>query len=53
MPNKTLKPLYIWGVKDCKWGTLRGVYSTKKEAREDTPCLDCKIIKLQEVKYAE
>ena len=43
-----MSKLIAYAIKDCRWNTVRELYRTKKEAKENKACAKCTIIKLIE-----
>jgi hypothetical protein len=42
------KARVVWGVHDCKWGTIRTLHHFRYEAENERACKSCKIVKFVE-----
>lgn len=45
---KKRKPRVVWIIEDCKWGTLRTMHTTYREAERAKFCSSCKVVKFIE-----
>lgn len=45
---KKRKPRVIWIIEDCKWGTLRTMHTTYREAEKVKSCPGCRVVKFIE-----